>query len=393
MRKFIACLLLGALLGMIHPPLPAQQNQNAQKLEQKMEALEKQLLGMQKQLQTVENVEKMALQAKLVEANAKIAEANTKLINAEFGKFERELRDSNDKWLRDWGIFFVAIVSIVGVAFWSWLRYRSDQLIADEVEKSLNGFKETLKDSGILKNQLQELEEAVVVSMLERTFEPDHGSELGYPEPNKERREEALKAVREEPFLKIFSDEQYHLAIRHKAAEVLAKKSPPLVSPVLQLLNSALGSNVDIDAETGHQLRSFVNLLGSIHTYEAYQGLKSFLNRLLTENPKHKDLLLTWTVFSLGWVSVKLSMKDSGNILKAAIPDMKNLQIEHQALCDLARHFDILDDSAGIKEILINHAANGMSDVENKCLELLQKHDPEFVEKWRAERRTDNSSA
>ena len=207
---------------------------------------------------------------------------------------------------------------------------------------------------------------------------------------------QALKELREEPILKIFANEKYMIAIRHRAAEVLSRKSPPLVSPVFQLLNSTLDSNVDIDSETERRLRNSVNLLGSIHTRETYQGLKLFLNRLLTEDPKHKDLFLTWTVFSLGWVSVKLDMRDSGPILKAAIPDMKNLQLEHKALCDLARHFDILNEPACIKGILINHVtseSSGMEEVGDRCLELLQKHDPEFVEGWRAREATDNSNA
>ena len=385
MRKFIACLLLGLLLGMMSSLLPAQQNQNAQKLEQKIEALEKQLLEMQKQLKSVENVEKMDLQAKLAEANAKLA-------NAEFGKFERGLKDSNDERMRNWVILFLAIVSTAGVAFWFVVK----SLIMDRVEKNLNGFKEALKESGILKNQLEELEEAVVVSMLESTFEPDLGSELGFPEENKVRREEALKELREEPLLKIFANEEYHIAIRHRAAEVLAKKSPPLVAPALQLLNSTLDSDVDIDSEASHRLRSYLGVLAYVHTQETYQGLTDFLIRLLTENPRHKDLFLTWTVFSLAWVSIKLNIGDSVPILKMAIPHLKVGSQDHQALQNLARQFDIFNDPAGIKEILVNHVTSersSMEDVEDKCLELLQKHDPEFVNEWQARETTDNSEA
>ena len=386
MKKFIGCLLLGMLLGMMPPSLPAQQNQNAQKLEQKIKALEKRVSELEKQLQIVENIEKMDLQAKL-------AEANTKLINADFGAFKKELKADNEEQMRGWSHWFFGILGIIvvisGAAVWFSLK----SLIASSVEKNLDGFKEALKESGILKNQLEELEGAVVVSMLESTFKPDLGSELGFPEQNKARREEALKELREEPILKIFANEKYLIAIRHRAAEVLARKSPPLVSPVFQLLNSTLDSNVDIDSETERRLRNSVNLLGSIHTQETYQGLKSFLNRLLTEDSKHKDLFLTWTVFSLGWVSVKLDIRDSGPILKAAIPDMKNLQLEHEALCDLARHFDILNEPTGIKEILINHATSGMPDVKTKCLELLQKHDPAFVKEQRARETTNNSNA
>ena len=53
-------------------------------------------------------------------------------------------------------------------------------------------------------------------------------------------------------------------------------------------------------------------------------------------------------------------------------------------------------EPAGIKEILINHItseSSGMEDVEDWCLELLQKHDPAFVEEWRARETTDNSEA
>ena len=84
MRKFIACLLLGALLGMIPRLLPAQQNQSAQRSNTGIEALKKRVSELEKQLQTVENADKMDLQAKLAEANAKLADA-------EFGKFEEEV--------------------------------------------------------------------------------------------------------------------------------------------------------------------------------------------------------------------------------------------------------------------------------------------------------------
>ena len=117
MKAFITCLLLGALLGMIPPPLPAQQNQN-----QEIEALKKRVSELEKQLQTVENIEKLDLQAKLADANAKLA-------NAEFDKFERELRDSNDKWLREWSYWFLGVIGTfvvitagVSAIFWFWLN-------------------------------------------------------------------------------------------------------------------------------------------------------------------------------------------------------------------------------------------------------------------------------
>ena len=383
MKAFITCLLLGALLGIIPSPLPAQQNQN-----QEIEALKKQVSELEKQLQIVENIEKLDLQAKLADANAKLA-------NADFGKFERELRDSNRNWLIGWGVFFLAIVAVVGGILWFYLKTKTNQLIADEVEKNLNEFKDVLQDFGILKDQLGELEEAVVVTMLERTFEPDLGSELGYPEENTARREEVLKGFPEASLLKVFGNEKYPLALRHRAAEVLARKSPPSVSPLLESLNSVIDSDSDIDVETGNTLRGFVGLLGQIDTQETYQELTKFLNRLLTEDTKHKDLFLTWTVFSLALVSIKLNIRDSVSTLRRAIPHLSNLQGEHQALKNLARYFDIFKEPEGIKEILTNHVtseASDMEDVEARCLELLQKHDPEFVTEWRASETTENST-
>ena len=387
MKKFIVCLLLGALLGMISPLLPAQQTQSRQKSDTGIEALEKRISELEKQLQTVENVKKMDLQAKLAEANAKLAEANTKLLNAEFGKFERELKDSNDERMRNWVILILAIVSTIGFAFWFWLK----SLIADRIEKNLDGFKKAVEAQDVIKNQLEVLEKEYAASVLERTLTFSFTDEHSYSEK--------VKALREETLLQVFGDEIYQMELRYKAAAVLAaRKSPLLVYPLLEFLNSFVDSDSAIDLKTKNILRGLVmNVLGGMYIQEAYQGLKGFLNHLLTENLKHKDLFLTWTVFALGWVSVELDVKDSVPLLKKAIPylNLKNLQQEYDNLGNLAENFDKLNEPAGIKEILnyVASESSGMEDVENRCLELLQKHDPEYVEKWRARTTTDNSDA
>ena len=359
MKKFIACLLLGALFGIMPLLLSAQQNQNAQKSDLEMEALKKRISELEKQLQNVENVEKMDLQAKL-------AEANTKLINAEVDKYKQGLRDSNDEWLRNWGIFFLAFLSVVGIGIWSWLKDRTNQLIETEVEKNLNGFKEAVDAQDLIKNQLRVLEKEHAASMLERTLTFSFTDEHSYSEQ--------VKALREETLLQVFDDEIYQMEIRYGAAAVLAaRKSPRLVSPSLEFLNSFVDSDSVIDLKTKNILRGLVmNVLGRMYTQEAYQGLKGFLNRLLTENPKHKDLFLTWTVFSLGWVSVELEVKDSVPLLKKAIPDLnlKNLQQEYDNLGNLAENFDKLNEPAGIQEIL-NYVANensNMEEVKDRCL-------------------------
>ena len=97
MKQFIAYLSLGAFLGMMPPPLFAQQNQSPQQLVQEIELLKNKVSKLEKQFRTVDNVEKIELQAQLAEANAKLAEANAKLVNTEFEKFKRELRIDNEE--------------------------------------------------------------------------------------------------------------------------------------------------------------------------------------------------------------------------------------------------------------------------------------------------------
>ncbi len=393
MKQFIACLLISTLFGTTPHLVSAQQNQSPQYSAQEFEILKNRVSELEKKLQTVENTEKMELQAELAEARAE-------LLNAAFGKFERELRDSNDKWLRTWSHWFLGIIgffalTLLGVSavFWYWLKSRADRLIADQIEKNLNGFKESLKEFQLLKTQLADLEEAVVVTLLERTFEPDLGSEIGYPRENKARRDEILKGLRAEPLLNVTQNEKYPLALRHKAAEILAMRSPPLIAPLLESLNSMVDTTSEMDSQAEQRLRNSVYIIGQTYTQDSYDGLKQFLTRLLTENPRHKRLILTWTVFSLGWVSVKLHKKDSVTILKSAIPHLEDLQPEHGALIDLVGHLDMLDAPECLKQMLRVHKEKMPSDVKEKLLELLDKHDPEFVEKWRAENTTDDTES
>ena len=169
----------------------AQQNQSTQKPNPEIEMLKKRILTLENKLQTVENVEKIELAAKLAEAQAKLR-------NAEFGKFKNELTESNNEWLKSWSLWFLTIIGIfaailIGISyvFWFWLRSRADQLITDRVEKNLNGFKEAVAQVNTLKNELRTLRKEQAASMLEATFQPNFGSELGFPKENEERREVA----------------------------------------------------------------------------------------------------------------------------------------------------------------------------------------------------------
>ena len=371
MKQFIACLLLGALLGIIPSPMTAQQNQN-----QEMEALKKRVSELEKQLQTVENVEKLDLQAKLAEANAKLA-------NAEFGKFKTELRVDNDDRMRAWSYWFFGILGIAAVisggAIWFWLK----SLIADRVEKNLNGFKEAVEDQNVTKDQLRELEKALVVFMLDSIAHVR--GEHSLPE--------RIKALREEVLLQVLEDKKSDPAVRYKAIQILAdRKSSRFVSHSLEFLNSAVNWEQYQPEVNTFNPRAYVHQLASTQMQEAYQGLKEFLNRLITEKPKQKDLFLEVTVAELVELSADLKMTDSVPILKRAIEHFKVGQVNPKVLERLIRFFNEFNAPEGLKEILGHRITDGMPNLEEKCLELLQKHDPEYVKKWRARETTENNA-
>ena len=219
MKSTTFYLLLAALLGITAFLSFAQQNQSTQKPNPEIEALKNRISVLESKLQTVENVEKMELEAKLAEANAK-------LINTDIDKLKGELRESNNEWLRAWNNWFVGIVSviavIIGAALWLVLK----TLIGNGIEKSLNGFKDAFAQVNTLKNELRILRKEQAAFLLEATFQPDFGSELGYPKENEARREETLKELSEETLLDVFGDKKHLLAVRHKAAEIMTQKSP-----------------------------------------------------------------------------------------------------------------------------------------------------------------------
>ena len=393
MKKTTFCLLLATLLAIVYSGSFAQQNQTAQKPNPEVEAIKKRISALQNQLLTMEN-EKLEVVAKLLDTQSKLADANARLANAEFGKLERELRDSNQKWLIGWIIFFLTVLAVVGTPLWlllksgvgriiTDLKSNADQLIADRVEESLDGFKDAVAQQEVIKNQLKVLEKEQAVSALENFFDRMFFTEYDLPEQ--------IRALQEDVLLQVFCDETRFFGVRYKAAEVLAfKESPQLVSPVLELLNLVVDSDRYLDVPvTNHDLKPLVKFIGRIHTNETYQGLKKFLYRLLMEDPKHKNLFLSEVVFYLTVVSIELNMGDAVSILKSAMSHLQrpanfNLSI-------LGEYFDSFNEPEGIKEILTYNAANEMTDVENRCLELLQKYDPDFVNEWRAQKEAANT--
>ena len=376
MKQFIVCLLLGALFGVIPPPVPAQQNQSSQHTTQEIQALKNRVSELEKQLQTVENVEKLELARNYIDAQAK-------LLNAEFGKFERELRDSNDGWLRNWGIVALTFLALVGVGALAWVKSRAGSLIANAVEKNLNGFMDALKEQNKIKNELVELAKAHAASVL---------LDIDYSSVDDEFYSGEIKVLSEGALLPLFQDENFAVDMRCKAAKVLAiRKSPRLVLPFLEFVNSVVDSDLGIEEVPARQyLRHFSTLLGRIPTLKAYKGLTNFLNRLLKENPRHKDLFLTGTAFSLAVIAMQLNQRSSVTILRRAVPVL-NLPGEHDGPIMIARYFERYNEPDGIKEILTKHGKSLSSGVEENCLELLKEHDPEFVNNWRARETADAS--
>ena len=376
MKINIVYLLLIALLGITVSASIAQQNQNVTKTDTEVEALQKRVSELESKLQTVENVEKMELA--------------TKLVNSEFGKFERELRNSNDKWLWGWTAFFAAIVvivvTVIGVAFWVVVK----SMIADRVEERLKGFQEAVGNLNEIKDQLGILEDGYTYTVLRGFGESYFWSQnLDFKE---------IKALREETLLRILDDNTYPFAIRYRAVAVLAyRKSLRLVFPVLKLLNSVVNLDLSSDPhydsrpETEHSMLYLVSYVGKIHTQESYEGLKKFLISLITDNPKNRDMFLTQTAFTLFWISLELNMGDSVSVLRLAIPHLKVGQSDLQALQNFTKYFDIFKQPEGIKEILTHYAADKMPELEEKCLNLLEKYDPDFVREQREEKASTNT--
>ena len=374
MKKNITCIILIALLGITVSASVAQQNQNVPKTDAEVEALQNRVTELESKLQVVENVEKMELAAKLAEAEAR-------LINTEFSKLKLELKDSNQQWVITWIIVFLAFLSAGGIALWHRLTKKMDDLIEDRIEDSLNGFKKAVE-------QIKILDKEHAVSVLDN-FTPHYPVEL-------EWHNEAIKALSDEMLLEVFSDKTRDLGIRWKAADVLVvRNSTQLISPVITSLNNIVDSDLEMGT-FGERFRhpsEFWRKLNGINNKETYQELKNFLNLLITDNPKSKDIFLTWTVILLVQVSSELDRSDSVSMITETIPDLDNYSFEENNLKSLVEYFNKFQEHEGIKEIYNAHVKGKLPELEEKCLDLLEEKFPDFVKEQREEKApTDNES-
>ena len=372
MKVFIACLLFLTLLGISAYVSFAQQDQSYRKLVQEVEALKTQVSALQIQLQTVENVEKMELAAKLADANAK-------LMNAEFGKLERELRVSNDNWLRNWILLFLAFISAVGIAIltgvWNHFKSTIDSLIVGEVGKRVSRFEEAVNEIDILKNQIKgSIDQVNILEGQIRAFQKEHAAGVleRYRDDsvsNEYSHSVKIEELQEEALLDVFRDQTRHPSIIEMAAEILTRRqSSQSVSLLLEYLNSILDSHQDkeLDLSTASHLHHLVIFLTNIPTQEAYEGLTKFLNRLLLREPtEFKALLLTVTASSFAWVSRELNKGDWVSLLKTSFSHLSN---EPETMKEILNYLD---------------ETPGETYLEDYLLELLAPDDPEFVREWR----------
>jgi len=261
-------------------------------------------------------------------------------------------------------------------------------MIEDRVEKSLNRFKESVDKVSILEGQLEALKKELAVSVLDN-FIPHYPVEL-------ESHNEAIKALSDDMLLEVFSDKTRDLGIRWKAADVLvARNSTGLISPVITSLNNIADS--DLEKWTfGERFRlpsEFWGELNGLNNKETYQELKNFLNLLITDNPKNKDIFLTWTVILLVQVSRELDRSDSVSMIIETIPDLDNDSFKENDLKSLVEYFNKFQEHEGIKAIYNAHVKDKLPELEKKCLDLLEEKFPDFVKEQREEKAsTDNES-
>ena len=383
MKMSIVFLILLVLLSGIFFYLLMRQNHNQQKLESEYESLQERLAALEIQPQTGEDAEKIKLATQLTNAN-------TKLINAGFSKFERELRDSNYKWLWGWTTFFVAIVAIVvtvtGVAFWVVVK----SMIANRVEENLKGFQESVEQVKIQQERIRIIERDYAAQMLEAPDEISEGGEYIYPE--------TVRSLSEQTVIDVIYHKTYSIYVRIRAAEIFKKRNPVQSLPVLlEMVNSFLDTDIykDEDIDTIWHLRDLVPLFKDIHNDKTYRGLSKLLGRVvkLKEDTDLKKAYLNWILFSLAYVGDALNTESAISRMREALPNLLISNEDSHNLENLVNYFDKFDEHEGIKEILTNGLTDNMPDVETQCLELLPERYSNFVEKWKTDKETANTES
>ncbi len=232
-------------------------------------------------------------------------------------------------------------------------------------------------------NPLRSLEKKYVAAVLENFTTADFYLEQFFP-----RKTEALP---EQALLDVFTDGASTLKLKYRAAHSLINKEPTrLVPAILEFVNDIVDSDFDIKEgnETGEGITEFQYLLGYLNTPEAYEGVKKFLHRLLTEDLKHKDIFIDGTIISLTDMSVVLKRRDAIPLIKLAM--FHFVYPPNEGLISIAESFWAMNEPSLLKHILTEHVTNEMPDVEEVCLEFLEEFNPEFVKECGTEKETAN---
>lgn len=233
----------------------------------------------------------------------------------------------------------------------------------------------------LMRDRLREHEKRHTIFVLE--FFKDEEKVYEYRQPPH------IEALSEQALLDVFSNETSSLTVKYRAAMILltVKKCTRFVPVCMEFLNFIVNAELDTeDFETRVEVANFAYLFMDLEIIKAYPEVKDFVNYLLTENPRHKDLFLDFALMSLASLSLKLNRGDAIPILKSNISRFGHFP--RHMLIEMSEYFDRFKDIAGSKEILTKHLTDKTPDVETKCLALLQKHDPEFVKEWQAQKET-----
>lgn len=264
---------------------------------------------------------------------------------------------------------FFALLALVGRSLRLQFESKTDQKIADEVEKSLNGFKEAVSEVNILADKIRVLDKEHAADVIERS--------MHYPLSVADFYPEEIRALSEESILDVLRDGTRNLHIRIRSLEILThRESPRLISPAFELLNSTVDSHRDkeMSVYTAGDLRNVIDILGATPTQETYEGLTKFLNRLvLREDTERTDFLLAATASSLARVGHELNKKNWISLLKS--------------------YFSRLDNEPETMKGILHHLPNEMPCIDNfkdHLLELLEQHDAEFVKDLRERRANAN---
>ena len=196
----------------------------------------------------------------------------------------------------------------------------------------------------------------------------------------------------EQALLDVFCDGMSTLKLKYRAASILIhKQSARFVPVILEFVNSIVDADLYIqeDSETAEYITEFQYLIGRLTTPEAYEGIKKFLNRLLTENLKHYDIFIDGTIIALTNISHRLNRRDDIPLIKSAL--FHFISPPNEGLISVAENFGAMNEPSFLKYILTQHVTNEMPDVEEVCLELLEELDPEFVKEWQAQKETANT--